>query len=136
MSALVAMVLVVYQTPQVAVPGVVACLFVAVLVWLALLRPAVAATETDLHLRTLFESVQIPLASVDTVLVRRYLLVRSGGRKYICPAISRPLRKTVRAETHWGGQSLMTPGVPTERLGDLGTDVKEAPELAYADFVE
>jgi hypothetical protein len=136
MSAFVAVVLVVYETPRVAVPGVLACLLLAMLVWLAMLRPGVAATETDLHMRTLFESVRIPLASVDTVLVRRYLLVRSGGRKYICPAISRPLRKTVRAETNWGGQSLMGPGVPAERLGDIGTDVKEAPEVAYADFVE
>jgi hypothetical protein len=136
MSAFVAVVLVVSEPPEVAVPGVLACLFLAVLVWLAMLRPGVAATETDLHLRTLFESVQIPLASVETVVVRRYLLVRSGGRKYICPAISRPLRKTVRAETNWGGQSLLGPGVPAERLGDIGTDVKEMPELAYADFVE
>jgi hypothetical protein len=136
MSAFVAVVLVVYETPEVAVPGVLACLFVAVLVWLAMLRPGVAATRTDLHLRNVFESVEIPLASVDTVLVRRYLLIRSGGRKYICPAISRPLRKTVRAETNWSGQSLMAPGVPAERLGEMGTDVKELPELAYADFVE
>jgi len=135
-SAFVAVVLVIYEPPEVSVPGVLACLFLAVLVWLAMLRPDVAATQSDLHLRTLFESVQIPLASVDTVVVRRYLLVRSGGRKYICPAISRPLRKTVRAEMNWGGQSVMAPGVPAERLGDLGTEVKEAPEVGYADFVE
>ena len=129
-------VLVAYEAPHVAVPGVLACLFVAVLVWMSMLRPSVTASETDLHLRSLFESVRIPLASIDTAVVRRYLLVRSGGRKYICPAISRPLRKTVRTEMRWSGQSLMTPGVSAERLGELQTDLKDRPELAYPDFVE
>jgi hypothetical protein len=136
LCALVAGVLIATEPPQGAIPGVLACLFAAGLVWMALLRPSVAATETDLYMRNLFESVRIPLASVDTVLVRRYLLVRSGGRKYICPAISRPLRKTVRNEMKWGGQQLMGPGVPAERLGALQTDVKDQPDLAYPDFVE
>jgi hypothetical protein len=136
MSAFVAVILGIYEPPRVAVPGVLACLFLAVLVWLAMLRPGVAATATDLQVRTMFETVQIPLASIETVVVRRYLLVRSGGRRYICPAISRPLRKTVRAETSWRGQSSMALGVPAERLGDAGTDLREVPELAYSDFVE
>ena len=97
---------------------------------------SVSATETELHIRNLFESVQIPLASVDTVVVRRYLLVCSGGQRYIRPAISRPLRKTVRNEMKWSGQQPMGPGVSAERLGALQTDVKDQPELAYPDFVE
>jgi hypothetical protein len=136
MCAFVGGLLIATEPPHVAVPGVLACLFVAGLVWVALIRPSVAATETDLHLRNLFESVRIPLASVDTVLVRRYLLVRSGGQKYICPAISRPLRKTMRNEMKWSGQQLMGPGVSAERLGAVQTDVKDEPELAYPDFVE
>lgn len=136
LCAFVAVVLVVSETPRVAVPGVLGCLFAAVLIWLAMLRPSVAATETELHLRTLFETVRIPLASIDTVLVRRYLLVRSGGRKYICPAISRPLRKTVRTEMNWSGASFMAPGVTPERLGELRTEVEDLQELAYPDFVE
>lgn len=133
----VAVMLVVSETPSMAVPGVLACLIAAVLVWMALLRPSVAVSETHLYLRTLFESVRIPLASVDTVVVRRYLLVRSGGQKYICPAISRPLRRTVRKEMKWSGQSAMQPGAALERLGDgLQTEVKEEHDIAYADFVE
>jgi hypothetical protein len=128
---------VVYEPPHVAVPGVIGCAFAAGLVWLALLRPSVAASSTELHLRTVFESVTIPLASVETVVVRRYLLVRSGGRKYICPAISRPLRRTVRSEMRWGGQQFMQPGLSEERLsgGRLQTEVKDQ-GLAYPDFVE
>lgn len=138
---LAAVLLVVTESRAVAVPGVIGCAFVGVLLWMALLRPSVAATSSELRLRTVFESVSIPLASVETVVVRRYLLVRSGGRRYICPAISRPLRKTIRDELKWSGSNLMQPGVSMDRLGEatgenLQTEVKSEQELAYADFVE
>jgi hypothetical protein len=86
---------------------------------------------------TLFDRSTIPLASIDTVLVRRYLVVRAGGVRYICPAIGRSLRQTARTEMKWQGSSqLLAPG---QQLGDrLGsqTEVKKPQELAYADFVE
>jgi hypothetical protein len=134
----VAVLFIAYEPPGVAVPGVIGCGFAALLVWLAMLRPGVAASTTHLQMRTLFETVSIPLASVQTVVVRRYLLVRSGGRKYICPAISRPLRRTVRSEMRWaGGRQLLQPGVTEEQLtgGSLQTDVTEQ-GLSYPDFVE
>jgi hypothetical protein len=121
------------------VSGLIGCAFAAVLVWGGMLRPQVYATTTELRMRTLFESVAIPLASIDTVVVRRYLLVRSGGNKYICPAISRSLRKTVRAEMKWGGGGggLLAPGLsPADPTGSLQTEVKGEHELDYADFVE
>jgi hypothetical protein len=120
------------------VSGVLGCAFAAVLVWGAMLRPQVTATATDLHMRTLFESVVIPLASIDTVIVRRYLLVRSGGHKYICPAISRSLRRTVRAEMKWGGGGqLLAPGLTMpDPTGSLQTEVKGEHDLDYPDFVE
>jgi hypothetical protein len=127
-----------YEPPRTAVPGVLGCGFAGLLVWLAMLRPGVAASTTHLQMRTLFETVSIPLASVQNVVVRRYLLVRSGGRKYICPAISRPLRRTVRSELRWaGGRQILQPGVSEEQLtgGSIQTDVKE-PGLSYPDFVE
>jgi hypothetical protein len=133
--------LVVTDSASVAVPGVFCCLLVAGLIWMSLLRPSVSATATELRVRTLFETFDIPLASIDTVVVRRYLLVRSGGRRYICPAISRPLRKTIRAEMKWSGSSALQLGPSVERLGKatgdgLQTEVKNEPDLAYADFVE
>lgn len=125
------------ESPHVAVPGVLACAAAALLIWMALLRPHVAATRTHLHLQNLFERVSIPLASIDTVVVRRYLLVRAGGRKFICPAISRPLRKTMRKETGWRGSTMMAPGVSEDQLATaLKTDVKEHDDLNYPDFVE
>jgi hypothetical protein len=133
-----AVLFVVYEPARVAVSGVLGCGFAGLLVWLAMLRPGVAASATDLQMRTLFETVSIPLASVQNVVVRRFLLVRSGGRKYICPAISRPLRRTVRSEMRWaGGRQLLQPGVTEEQLtgGGIQTDVKEQ-GLSYPDFVE
>lgn len=137
----VAVVLVMSEPLSVAVPGVLGCAFVGFLVWMAMLRPSIAAHRTELEMRTMFESVRVPLASIDTVVVRRYVLIRSGGRRYICPAISRPLRKTVRAEMKWSGQSGMQPGLSLDRLGEatgenLRTDVVKEQDLAYADFVE
>jgi hypothetical protein len=120
------------------VAGLLGCGFAAVLVWAAMLRPRVVASATELRMRTLFDSVSIPLASIDTVLVRRYLLIRSGGNKYICPAISRSLRKTVRAEMRWssGGGNLLPPNLTADRSGSVQTEVKGDHELDYADFVE
>jgi hypothetical protein len=122
-----------------AVSATLACAFAGVLVWAAMLRPAVAATSDELRMRTMFETVEIPLASIDTVLVRRYLLIRSGGRKYICPAISRSLRKTVRAEMKWSGAggNLLMPGIVADRAGG-GSLVQDtgSGDLAYPDFVE
>ena len=134
----IAAVFAVYEPPRTAVAGVLGCALGALLVWLAMLRPGVAASATQLRMRTLFETVSIPLASVQHVVVRRYLLVSSGGRKYICPAISRPLRRTVRSEMRWsGGRSILQPGVSEEQLagGSVQTDVKEQ-GLSYPDFVE
>lgn len=133
----VVVVLAVSESPRVVVSGVLGCALAALFLWMALLRPHVSASRTHLRMQNLFERVAIPLASIDTVVVRRYLLVRSGGRKYICPAISRPLRRTVRQETHWGGQQMMSPGVSEEALqAVLKTDVKDRDELSYPDFVE
>lgn len=132
---------VIAEPAHVAVPGVLACALVALLVWLAMLRPAVWASVTNLHVRTLASTVSIPMASIEMVVVRRYLLVRSGGRKYICPAIGRSLRKTVRSEMKWRPMQFMSPTGSLERLEDsagqgVATDVAHAYDLAYADFVE
>lgn len=137
MAAGVAALFVVTEHPSVAVPGVLGCAFAAVLVWAALLRPGVSATASELRMRTLWEDVTIPLASIDTVAVRRYLLVRSGGVKYICPAISRSLRKTVRKEMNWHGSSqLLAPGLRSGDSGPVQTEVKGSKGVDYADFVE
>jgi hypothetical protein len=139
MAVVVAVLCVVSGSAHVAVPGVLACAFAGLLVWSALLRPGVSASGDHLHIRTLVESYSIPLAAIDTVVVRRYLLVRAGGKKYICPAISRPLRKTVRAELKWkGSPQVLAPGLQlNESLGSLETEASQrGHDIAYPDFVE
>ena len=121
-----------------AVSGVLGCLLAGVLIWASMLRPGVSASAAQLHLVTLFEHVDIPLASIESVEVRRYLLVRSGGKSYICPALSRSLRKMVRSKLRWsgGGTSLGGPGDVTQRMGRLASEGSNLQDLAYADFVE
>ena len=135
-SVAVGALFVVTERPAVALLGALGSAFVGVLTWAALLRPRVTATSEDLELRTMFEDVTVPLAGIDTVLVRRYLLVRAGGVKYICPAIGRSLRKTVRTEMKWQGNSqILAPGIQAGDKIAAQTEVKSK-ELEYADFVE
>src|SRR6478609_10385978 len=87
---------------------------------------------------TVSVGVLFVVSETPTVAVRRYLLIRSGGVKYICPAISRSLRKTVRSEMRWnGGNQMLAPGL---QGGDLQarvqTDVQGSKGVDYADFVE
>ena len=138
MCVAVAALFVITEPPAAAITGVLGCAFVGVLTWASLLRPHVAATAEELWMWTLFHKVAIPLASIDTVLVRRYLVVRSGGVKYICPAIGRSLRQTARTELKWHGSTqMLAPGmqVNDERIA-AQIDVKDTKEVAYADFVE
>ena len=128
---------VVTEHPAVAVPGVLGCAFAALLVWCSLLRPRVSATSASLDMLTLLQRVEIPLASIDTVLVRRYLVVRAGGVRYICPAIGRSLRKTVRSEMKWQGNTqMLSPGLQAGDKLVAQPEVKDPQELDYADFVE
>jgi hypothetical protein len=119
-------------SPHAAVRGISLLVVLGILFWAALLRPRVWVQSTDLRMQTMLESVTIPLASIETALVRRYLLVRSGGEKFICPAIGRSLRKTVRSEMKWSGSSRSV------FAGGLGAapEVAKPGEVNYADFVE
>jgi hypothetical protein len=138
-AAFLAVMFVISARVGVAVPGVIACLFAAVVLWGAMLRPGVSVTDDDLLMRTLFETVTIPLAGIDTVVVRRYLLVRAGGTKYVCPAIGRSLRKTVRSEMKWsGGAQVLSPGAAISRDSSViaASEVKRQGDIDYADFVE
>lgn len=137
-TAFIGVMFVVSAPPHVAVPGVIACAFAAVLLWGAMLRPDVTVVHDDLRMRNLFETVTIPLAGIDTVMVRRYLVVRAGGVKYVCPAIGRSLRKTVRSEMKWSGGSQLTPGVsfPSDSSVLATSQAKRQGEIDYSDFVE
>lgn len=74
-----------------------------VLVWAAVLRPRVWVGEGDLVLRTMLETVRLPLAAVETIAVRQVLVVTAGGRRYVCPALGRSRRALVRGSDDAGG---------------------------------
>jgi hypothetical protein len=138
-AAFIAVMFVISSPAPVAVPGVIACAFVGVLFWAAMIRPDVAVVDDDLRLRNVFDTVTIPLAGIDTVVVRRYLVVRAGGTKYVCPAIGRSLRKTVRSDMKWsGGSQILAPGaaIVSDSSVIAASQVKRDGEIDYPDFVE
>jgi len=77
----------------------------AVLLWAALLRPRIWVGQGDLVLRTMLETVRIPLAAVESVVVRQVLAVSAGGKRYVCPALGQTRRSLVRAESRTSGVS-------------------------------
>lgn len=94
-------------------------LFLAALVWAALLRPRIALTPSTLVLRNMLETVQVPLAAVEQLVVRQVLAVRVGERRFVSPALGKSLRRMVR--------------------GSFAGDPAGAPQplhaMSYADFV-
>ncbi len=74
-----------------------------VLVWAAVLRPRVWVGQGDLVLRTMLETVRLPLAAVESLAVRQVLVVTAGGRRYVCPALGRSRRALARGPGRGGG---------------------------------
>jgi hypothetical protein len=79
----------------------------AVLIWAVLLRPAVWATERDLVLRTIFQTVRIPLVAIDDVIVTQVLAIRVGETRYTSPAVGYTTRQNTRLRL--GGASAPQP---------------------------
>lgn len=105
---------------SVAVPVIAGAVLAAVLAWAAMLRPALWATQEDLVMRNMLETVHVPLAAVEQLAVRQVLAVRAGEKRYVSTVVGRPLRKVARAPK---------PGSPS-------IDETPATDLPYPDFVE
>lgn len=90
---------------------------VAVIAWAAMLRPAVSMGRDTLRMRGMFSTTALPLASIEEVALRQVMAVRAGERRYVSPALGRPLRKI--------------------RAADRGrSKPKAASEVEYADLVD
>lgn len=76
--------------------GIVAAL-AGLLAWMTLLRPRVRAYADTLMLRNMASDTYLPLARIDTVLVRHTLNVWVDDRRYTCPGIGRSTRSMARA---------------------------------------
>ncbi|MCW2815534.1 MAG: hypothetical protein JWN84_2989 [Nocardioides sp.] len=71
-------------------------LLFAALAWTSLLRPRVAIESDHLVLRNMVNTVRVPLAAVEEVVVRQVLAVRAGDKRYTSPAIGRTRRQLTK----------------------------------------
>ena len=136
MCALVVVFGVMEAPAHVAVPLVLGAVFVAVLAWASMLRPRVWLTSGDLVLRTMLETVRLPLEAIENVAVRRFLAVGVGGKRYACPAVSRSLRRVARSEMRWRPAATLGPFSPGASAAPGDTVQADPGELYYPDFVE
>ncbi|MDF1603887.1 hypothetical protein [Nocardioides sp. YIM 152315] len=75
----------------------------AVLVWAALLRPALWVTRRDLVMRGMFHTDRVPLAAIDRVRVTQVLTVVVGERRMVSPVVGYSLRQLTKARIQTRG---------------------------------
>jgi hypothetical protein len=111
-----------------------AALLLAALIWTAIVRPRVLVTERDdeqtLVLRTMLETVHIPLAGVEEVAVRQVMAVRVGERRFVCSGTGRTLRQALKDSNTERMRRSMS------GLGGLDPVAQVDPGIIYGDYVE
>ncbi len=118
---------------------VAAVVTLGILLWAALLRPRVwIAPGDELVLRTMFETVTIPLAAIESIVVRQVLVVTAGGRRFTCAALGHTRRRLVRGSGGRGGGGGGGGGLFGSRGGYTGEAEQKPRALGvdYPDFVE
>ena len=139
LAALLAVAVVVVSVVRpgdVTAPVTAGAVLAGVLAWAAMLRPRVSASPETLYLTNMLETVEIPLASVDELVVRQVLVVRSGERTFRSPAVGRKLRKVLGVGRP---RQLFGPSVTETALDELGPGgdlTQQATVVDYADHVE
>jgi hypothetical protein len=122
--------------------------FAGVVVWVTQLRPRVTAYQGTLVLHGTVSDVAVPYLAVDEVSMGQTLNVWSGGRRYVCIGIGKPVgfdsRQRLRAQRTGGllggnrvsqvtGSDLSLDGSPTyqsfvlSRIGDLVAAARQHP---------
>lgn len=104
------------------------------LLWLALLRPRVTAYDETLVLRGLASDLHLPLAGIDTAVVRHTLNVWLGEDRYVSPAIGRSSRKMLNRRSR-GPMAVLGVEQTDDRMG-LGQAGEIGSSGDYATFVE
>lgn len=95
------------------------------LVWAALLRPRLQVDGEELVLHNMLETVRLPLAAVEELIVRQVLVIRSGERRFVSPALSRSRRAL------WRDRQSAGPVLPSADVGRAHPASRD-----YAIFVE
>ena len=76
-----------------------------VLVWASVLRPRVSLVGEDLELRTMLETDLIPLAAIESLVIRQFLAVRVGGKRFVCPALGKR-RRQLSGRAQFGSEAV------------------------------
>jgi hypothetical protein len=71
----------------------------AVLVWAVMIRPRATAYDETLVLHHALSDTHLPLAQIDTVVVRQMLNVWIGEHRYLCAGIGRSTRKLLKSRS-------------------------------------
>ena len=72
------------------------CGLVAVALWVALIRPEVAVVGDQLVLKNPLSTERVPLAAIEQVVVRHWLTVSAGDRRFTSSAVGRSSRQSLR----------------------------------------
>jgi hypothetical protein len=106
----------------------------AVLIWLAMLRPSATAYDDTLVLRGMLSDTTLPLASIDAAVVRHVLVVWIGDDRYTCAGIARSTRSMVKRRP--GAMSVLGLYQTDDRMGAVGAGGMIGTSGDYATFVE
>jgi hypothetical protein len=108
---------------------------VAVLIWLAILRPRATAYDETLVLRGMLSDTALPLARIDDAVVRQMLVVWVGGDRYTSSCIARSRRSLMKRRTP-GVMSVFGLQQADDRIGAVGASGDIGSSGDYATFVE
>lgn len=134
-AAVILLVLVPLSEPNlIGVRVVMIVAIVALVVWMALLRPRATAYGDTLVLQNMVTDTHVPLAGIDAVLVRTTLNVWVADERYVCIGIGRPTRKLVK-EKGGGPMSILGLEHDDRRYG-FGQSGEIGASKDYAGFVE
>ena len=108
-----------------------AALFAGVLFWAAMLRPRVRVSGSELRLRNMLDTITLPLASIEQIMVRQVLSVRAGDRRYISSAVGKSWRQAVkRDKPRRPGEDAPYPVFVEERLQQLAENARSKQGIA------
>jgi hypothetical protein len=106
----------------------------ALVIWVVLLRPRAAAYSETLVLRNQLSDVHLPLARIDSVVVRQTLNVWVGDERYVCAGIGRSTRNLLNTR---GRGTMAVIGVDqTNPRAGVAPEGEPAGTVDYATFVE
>jgi hypothetical protein len=106
--------------------AIVACL-AALVVWVALLRPAMWATGRELVMRNMLHTDHLPLAAIDRVGVGQVVAVSVAGKRFVSPTVGHSTRATAR-NRRTGTKPTATESYPVfveERLAHLAKEDRD-----------